>query len=545
MKKTTTLLIFTSMLIQVFAQLSTNKEKTQLLYKKKPVDNKTYAYISIKKEKKYAIVSVDSLDKTFYGCFNFDGENILPVRYSEINTETIEKNTYFQVSREISHGKYLFGMYNLEGKCIVPEIFTGIETLWHDNHIVFIHGFIADSTEKYTQGVYNINGLQILPPIYHSVNVIFDEATKKSFIQIQNDSLQGITNIDGKTIVPTNYQKIELLNIENVTNETYFLAEKDGLFYLFNGSGKMLTDAGHNEISIGFCGGHRLFTTTKVLPNGKRRYGFADRITGKQITPEIYSEYALIAPDLFRVKLDSNIGLIDLQGENLKPLYNSIVCYGDSGTCGIFKHNSEIMSVYLPKEKRFLEGNFDSYDEQWPYLVLTKDSCTEHPRQHLLYHIELRQWMNETFSDYEFSHHKITEFGHHKSLPSTYVLPTITNGQDWFFIQNLSKTRIPGKYEKCKALSNELFVVKMNQKYGIVNVEGKMILPAEYDDIFDYSSGDIQIKKNNLYGMCNERGKIIVPAEYADTFAFRNNRAQVKKSTEYFYINRKNKRLEN
>ena len=539
-------MVFTVLfMVHAVAQLSTNKEKTRLLYKKKPVDNKTYSYISIDKEKKYAIVGFDSLDKTFYGCYNFNGENILPVRFSEINTETIEKNPFFQVSREVSQGKYLFGMYNRDGKCIVPEIYSGIETMWYDNHIFMIHGFIADSTDRYIQGVYNINGLQILPPIYSSVNVIFDEATKRSFIQVQKDSLQGITDIDGKTIVPTNYQKIELLIIENVNDETYFLAEKDNFFYLYNSRGKLLTDAGHHQISIGFCGGHRLFTTTKVLPNGKRRYGFADRITGKQITPEIYNEYALISKDLFRAKLDSSWGLIDLQGENLKPLYSNILCYGDSGTCGVVKHENDRMSIYLPREKRFLEGNYDSYDENWPYLVLTQDSCKEHPLQHQLYHIELHQLLNETFSDYEFSLLKNNKVGKNQSLPSTKVLPIITNGQDWFLIQNLSKTRIPGKFEKCKAINNALFIVKINQKYGLVNIDGQIILPAEYDDIFDYSSGDIQIKKNNLYGMCNERGKIIIPTEYAESFAFRNDRSQVKKGTEYFYINRKNKRLEN
>ena len=545
MKNFTAILLFVLTTTNLFAQLSTNKENNRLLYKRKPVDHRIYSSISINKERKYATVGFDTLGKTLYGCYDKNGQNIVPIQYAEVYSERVNKSIYFHVSKEVTPEKFSNGMYNSSGKQIVPDTFGGIEILWHENNLIFLHAFDFDNSGKNIQGVYSLDGNLLLPPIYNSVNVIYDESSKTSYFQLTKDSFYGMANIQGQIIIPPIYENIDNLSIENVSDESYFRAKKGDLYYLYNGKGLLLTGSGHHEISIGFCGGHRLFTTTKVLPDGKQRYGFADRITGKQITPSIYNEYALISRDLFRVQSDSGWGLVDLNGENLKPLYPELVSYGDSGTCGIeFNHNHKYR-IYLPREKQFLNGDYETYEEQWPYLML-EIPINDSTFGFKLYNIEQSKMFEDTFSNYnvfDFFQTGKQLNSKRKSQREFSRIISISKGNQWFIIDGLSKMGIPGNWIKCKALNNQLFAVQNSGKMGIINIHNKVILPFDYDDIIYSKENEFLLKKDQLFGMCDQKGNIFIPIEYSEPFGFYDEKAYVKKGTESFYISKNNKRI--
>lgn len=67
-------------------------------------------------------------------------------------------------------------------------------------------------------------------------------------------------------------------------------------------------------------------------------------------------------------------------------------------------------------------------------------------------------------------------------------------------------------YEK-----NALKVMK-NNKYGLINLDGKEILPTQYDEIQGIKgiSNCLKIKKENQYGIANAEGKIIIESKYSD-----------------------------
>ena len=57
---------------------------------------------------------------------------------------------------------------------------------------------------------------------------------------------------------------------------------------------------------------------------------------------------------------------------------------------------------------------------------------------------------------------------------------------------------------------------KKDNKYGIINFEGKEITKPEYDEIdsLGYKEGELLVKKDGKYGVMNINGYLIIPTEY-------------------------------
>lgn len=59
---------------------------------------------------------------------------------------------------------------------------------------------------------------------------------------------------------------------------------------------------------------------------------------------------------------------------------------------------------------------------------------------------------------------------------------------------------------------------KENEKYGLVNFEGKKITEAIYENIenLPYKEGELLVENNGKYGVINMLGKVIIPVEYKE-----------------------------
>lgn len=59
---------------------------------------------------------------------------------------------------------------------------------------------------------------------------------------------------------------------------------------------------------------------------------------------------------------------------------------------------------------------------------------------------------------------------------------------------------------------------KENEKYGLVNFEGKKITEAIYENIenLPYKEGELLVENNGKYGVINMLGKVVIPVEYKE-----------------------------
>ena len=127
------------------------------------------------------------------------------------------------------------------------------------------------------------------------------------------------------------------------------------------------------------------------------------------------------------------------------------------------------------------------------------------------------------------------------------VIPLLENSYIYiraFFFISIEKNRILfyGPYEDIKCSPNGSFIPikEFGKKYGYIkNFESiarhndidKYIINASFDDAFPFSEGLAKIRLNNKYGYINVFGNFIIKPKYADARNFKNGLAVVAKFT--------------
>jgi len=88
------------------------------------------------------------------------------------------------------------------------------------------------------------------------------------------------------------------------------------------------------------------------------------------------------------------------------------------------------------------------------------------------------------------------------------------------------------------------WLVKKENKYGVINSLGNIVIPIIHDKI-EYvvnENNPVPVKNNNKFGYILN-SKEIIPYEYDEALPFKNGIARVKKDGKYHFINTKNKIL--
>ena len=61
---------------------------------------------------------------------------------------------------------------------------------------------------------------------------------------------------------------------------------------------------------------------------------------------------------------------------------------------------------------------------------------------------------------------------------------------------------------------NTSHFARRNEKYGVIDLDGNIIVPAIYDKVYDFENGLAEVENDNLRGLINVQGEIVVPVAY-------------------------------
>lgn len=89
------------------------------------------------------------------------------------------------------------------------------------------------------------------------------------------------------------------------------------------------------------------------------------------------------------------------------------------------------------------------------------------------------------------------------------------------------------KYTSIGKYSNNRAEVKINDKYGYIDMYGNEIIPLVFEDAWRFSEGLACIKQNGLYGYIDTMGTNIIIPRYTYAWPFKKGRAKVKIDTKY------------
>lgn len=72
------------------------------------------------------------------------------------------------------------------------------------------------------------------------------------------------------------------------------------------------------------------------------------------------------------------------------------------------------------------------------------------------------------------------------------------------------------------------FLVQVNQKYGFMDANCRMVVPAQYNEAFDFTEGRAAVKIGEKWGYIDQTGVVVVAPRFAGAFHFADDLASVK-----------------
>lgn len=77
-------------------------------------------------------------------------------------------------------------------------------------------------------------------------------------------------------------------------------------------------------------------------------------------------------------------------------------------------------------------------------------------------------------------------------------------------------TKFMLKYDYAYNSSEDLALVRLNDKYGYIDKQGNEVIPLKYDDAYNFSNGLARVELAGKYGYIDKQGNEVIPLKYFD-----------------------------
>ena len=108
----------------------------------------------------------------------------------------------------------------------------------------------------------------------------------------------------------------------------------------------------------------------------------------------------------------------------------------------------------------------------------------------------------------------------------------------WGAIDKDGKFVIPAKYDAAKQFSEGLAAVKIKKKWGFIDKNDNIVIPAKYDYASPFSEGLAGVEIKKKWGFIDKNGNMAIPAIYDGAWWFSDGKAEVELSGRKFYIDK-------
>ena len=520
-------------------------------------------YINIEKLG-FSLVAVQR-DDAQYQVFDTEQLNLLPDIYDRVLKfgERDNDNYYWSDEKIIKHCRLAivkrgnkYGAINDLGELVIPVECSSLSL--KESNILESNGFLLDSLGR----VVVTNGHFTVPLIgnYETASLL-----ENNLIIAKQNSLCGCIRLNGQTIIPFAYDSIKLaganfivsqknkdndtseygvidikrrniipfVNVDDIEyNEGLFTYKKDNKYGVFSKEGELIAEILYDKVErlsdylikvgeydVEYDVRGDWYSERKVI-----RWGLISH-TGEEILSCKFNEIEPYEKSFYIIKQHNCFGLLDATGKIiLEPKYYEIGEFDDSfsivkGPITIFNKNGEEV-----KKKAY--GVIDgSMNEVIPCCF-----------SQLEYDKELRKF--KTDKGYKLIDGRFVCTTNDKRIliPSKYVyckdfvdnraISVLYNnpGFKYGLIDKAAKDILPPIFDSILRLDNGLYRFKLNDLYGIVDKDGKIILDNKYSYIGQFEGDSVLICTNlkisnerndrKRYGLCNDNGEILLPSEY-------------------------------
>jgi len=99
--------------------------------------------------------------------------------------------------------------------------------------------------------------------------------------------------------------------------------------------------------------------------------------------------------------------------------------------------------------------------------------------------------------------------------------------EKWGFIDLSGKMIIPAVYDKVMKFYEGFGAAQIGDKWGFLNPEGEMVIEARFEKVFSFSEGLAAVKIGGKWGYIDNTGKMVIEPRFAYTWGFGEGLAYV------------------
>ncbi|WP_282039332.1 WG repeat-containing protein [Saccharicrinis aurantiacus] len=487
-----------------------------------------------------AIVSNNNL----FGYINTEGDTVVPIKYLA--------STDFVKGVAIVCENYKYGLIDIDGNIVCPFIYDSIDS--------FSSG-IAKVKSGDCFGFVNDKGVLIVPCIYKELNQ-FSGGVAVAKLE---DKYGGINN-NGDIIIPFVYDELKpfcegfavsridnhyqyiTVNGEIVFNSKFELADtfNNGFARVrYNGKYCFIDKKGSTHI-IGKYEYVSSFNNGFAIVRSNSRYTYINT-EFKELTPFKYDEilpfgsnigggiYSIYAQTFFDkiykdgdTSRESSVEIFfskECDWEFRFPQKISRIKNGSFEYCTLVSSYSEDLAVVSKKEDKKKKTKYGlSSSSKYGYIDRKKNLVLgfnyDHGRKFIGGKAAVRKE-----GKYIFINKKgdvvSSEFEYIYAYNQKYSIVKYDLEQDYIILDRFQRrvARLPIDYRIGSLYDNIVsFSNKESNKYGIINIEGKVLIEPLYDDVVILNENYFKVKVANLWGVIDISNNIIVPIEFKDVY---------------------------
>lgn len=532
----------------------------------------------------------DYSNHLYYGALNSKGNPVVDFKYSSIDkianalivTEEVngkrsygllnEKNkflleTKFRKIRHFAGDLYAFsdfnfktGLINKNGRVLIPQTLDSIGVLVGGKAKIFDSG---------KTGLINSQGNVLIKPNFKSIDFEGSKASVKEFnsftivnhknevdLQFSCDSLISISDFfygiylnEHLTIADNNFKKLisgtEIAIVQSIQDK--LIISKKEKFGVLNTSGEYFIPMEYDSI----------MADSSYFYLGKNKSWWVANKFGRTISKSKYDELLRVSESLIAVKKRGYWGFIDFQGDEViankfdevtpfKYLTSSVRFLDAYGTINQFGewicqpiydkitiHKDGVAEAKLKTRIDLINraGNviFQTYNRLTPYdggfieetaegkigFVMRDGRIVKHP----------------IFDEISFTARDSILI----AKEAGYLSMATKNGARFYSLS--------GRFEEVLGISEEFVGIKLDGKYGFVDLEGRLRVANRYDSIRLYSNGMAAFFLRGNWGYIDKAENLRVQPIYESSFEYLNGTAIVIENGKYGVINKDGKYL--
>lgn len=430
---------------------------------------------------------------------------------SDSSSNNLVSTTYFLINKDNK-----WGVIDNNSKIIIEPVYNDAIIIPNNKKDIFICTYDVDyENDTYKTKVLNSKGKELFTS-YEKVNALenYDKDNnlwyEDNVLLVQKDGKYGLINFEGKEILDISFDDIHTL--KGIKNSLITVKEKK--LGVVNNLGKKIIDNKYEDIKS-------LGDNTKLyIVKENNKYG----IYG--ITENKYEDIKqLDNKEIYCVKEDNNYKVINKEGNivfkekfnEIETIKNDVIVYkNDNGYSAYnIKSNKKLEKSY--KQLKYTSNNMFIFKQNNNYGIIDLDNNIKIKDEYtnINYYEDVNIYELEEKGKEENSilNSDLTEIAkgivNKIGTEKTYIKIWTTQGYKYIDSNGESKT------ENEVLSRNNLFVSKKDNKYGLVDKEGNVVVEYIYDDITEQNEfGYIGVKKDGLWGSLDKQGHEICEPKY-------------------------------